>query len=594
MFELLGVGKGDIHKAQELHTTTRIQSKIRKLVPRESLSRLLFFPIRIFSPVLERASRTFRGSSRLLFFPIWIVSLALELASRAFRRSTKLLFGEGDDEMDEHDERSPRRSPKRIRSRIRKLFPRAVWAVVFAILIGVSGLFLYRSTQDYNRKLAARYQVALAAAIEIGDDRQANLYRQKLMQLGVQTDSGAFQTAIAIAEKGDIAEAYNMMQKLASADSPGYQWAHLWQAQQLIDGNIRMPPSESLPLALNHLDQVKTRSGDLAQIEYLKGMAYFKMGRVDDAVNSLKNAAREMPVAYALLMQICSSNGDTESARSNANEIWAHLKRKKIDRKTLSSAELQWQMTAANLLGDPDKVAQSAGEWFDAYPDAPKARFNYALSLLRIVNAWLDDVDDRWEVKGELIPVQQLKEAADMMLDQEFDQVRATLARIWKMRNSSVKVKTFYNRILDVDDSQEEPVQLSGRAIEFFGTSAAAEGDWETADGLLAKATEADPTWGLAWNNRAFVLREAFPDRLDEAIGYADKAIELQPNDAEFRETRGMLLLKAERWEAAVPDLEMAVNGLVEQSKPIHLALAKAYENLGKKKLASVHENAAQ
>ena len=60
------------------------------------------------------------------------------------------------------------------------------------------------------------------------------------------------------------------------------------------------------------------------------------------------------------------------------------------------------------------------------------------------------------------------------------------------------------------------------------------------------------------------------------------------PENAHYRETRGQILIKLQRWSDAVRDLELALNGMPE-SQPIHRSLAEAYEQLGDATLAAAH-----
>ncbi|QEG22423.1 tetratricopeptide repeat protein [Mariniblastus fucicola] len=542
---------------------------------------------------------------RLLFLPIWISSVFVDQLARLMRSLARMFFGlfDSDDDLDDDTDPRTRRKSKRLKRGMRRLRPYFIWGFVLLTLVGAAGLFLFRANRGYSKRLAERYELALAAAIESGDEHEAELFRRKLSQLGVSTDAGEFRTALALAEKGDVSGAYEMMQTMASADSPGYPWAHFWQAQQLIDGKLDVPTNEALPLALRHLEQVKTRSGKLAQINYLEGVAYVKMGQVDAAVDALEQASAEVPVANALLMELRRSSGDVEKAKSDAKKIRKYLSGKKIDGEKLTDVELRWQTSAARLLGDVDAETDAVQQWYEANPEDPRARFNQAVIHLRTVNAWLDEVDDRWLVEDARIPVQQLVDAAQLMPVGDYDRVRATLGEIWQKRKSSTTVQSYYDRLMGFDDAKDAETaaadesslpMLTGKAIEFFGTSAAMEADWQAADRLLGLATESDPEWSHAWNNRAFVVGEGFPDRLEEAVGYADRAIELEPNNAEFHETRGMLNMKLQRWESAVSDLEIAVNGLVGQNKSIHRVLSQAHRRMGNENLAQTHERASK
>ncbi len=84
------------------------------------------------------------------------------------------------------------------------------------------------------------------------------------------------------------------------------------------------------------------------------------------------------------------------------------------------------------------------------------------------------------------------------------------------------------------------------------------------------------------------MIDQAFPERREEGLKHAEAATVLDPNNAEYRETRGTLLFHLERWDEAIEQLEIALNGL-SNPQPVHGSLATAYERLGKTRLADLH-----
>jgi len=75
---------------------------------------------------------------------------------------------------------------------------------------------------------------------------------------------------------------------------------------------------------------------------------------------------------------------------------------------------------------------------------------------------------------------------------------------------------------------------------------------------------------------------------MERALSAVNQALAIRPDEFRYRETRGQIMLRLGRWQAAVEDLEYAANG-VPDSRQIHLSLAKAYDALGHEHLARVH-----
>ena len=126
-----------------------------------------------------------------------------------------------------------------------------------------------------------------------------------------------------------------------------------------------------------------------------------------------------------------------------------------------------------------------------------------------------------------------------------------------------------------------------------LGTQAAEAADYPVAVAYLRQACQADPQDAQSMNNLAWVLLQADTSSpgessLDEALQLATRAVQIQPDMAIYRETRGQILVRLGRAEEAVPELQRALNGTGDAAV-IHAALADAYERLGEGDLAQFH-----
>jgi Flp pilus assembly protein TadD len=77
------------------------------------------------------------------------------------------------------------------------------------------------------------------------------------------------------------------------------------------------------------------------------------------------------------------------------------------------------------------------------------------------------------------------------------------------------------------------------------------------------------------------------------ALQAVNRALAIKPENVEARETRGMILLQLGQWQQAVNDLELVLNGR-PGSVDVHKGLAKAYQQLGNRRLAEVHRRQAE
>lgn len=459
-----------------------------------------------------------------------------------------------------------------------------VWSLPLLCILGLLAFVYYQVNFVDTQRIAARYQAAMAKAIQAGDQKQVDLFRSKLEQLGARTQSGDYRTALALAEAGQWDEAYEKMQEIAPLDgAAGMAAAHFWIAQYLVEGRWEVPANEALSLALQHLEQMKTRSGKQAPVQFLEGLIYARQNRADAAENALQAAADELPAAAGLLLEIHLAQGNLPAARNDAITLQRHLNQMRNEGGEFTEVHRRWQTQAAQVLGDPQAVRSAVADWYRANPDSPAARLNQGSLLLLEVDRWLE------APRAETVPQiqQQLVQAAELIPGERFQLLHSRLFPIWKGRISVPVLGQLFEGLM-ADE------RLSGRVLEFFGTNAAVAGDWEAADRWLGLASERSPEWALAWNNRAFVLSQAYPERWEEGLGYVDRAIVLDGTNAEYRETRGMLRLKLKQWQGASEDLQLALNALPLQSPRLHQALAVAYENLGNRRLADIHSAAAK
>jgi tetratricopeptide (TPR) repeat protein len=95
-------------------------------------------------------------------------------------------------------------------------------------------------------------------------------------------------------------------------------------------------------------------------------------------------------------------------------------------------------------------------------------------------------------------------------------------------------------------------------------------------------------------NNLAWIMANSNPPQLDQALELINATIKMMPSEAEFRHTRGVIMVKLERWREAIDDLEVALDHDRHPDRAnIHAALANAYDKLGNNKYAEFHRNEA-
>jgi tetratricopeptide (TPR) repeat protein len=122
---------------------------------------------------------------------------------------------------------------------------------------------------------------------------------------------------------------------------------------------------------------------------------------------------------------------------------------------------------------------------------------------------------------------------------------------------------------------------------------AVVSGNRQAAFQLYERTLAADPTEHVALNNLAFLTGDSTPSDLPKALSLVNRAIELEPENPHYYETRGQILFKQQDWAAAVRDLRRALNGMPHK-REIHRSLAIACREIGELEAARQHAVLAQ
>jgi predicted Zn-dependent protease len=126
----------------------------------------------------------------------------------------------------------------------------------------------------------------------------------------------------------------------------------------------------------------------------------------------------------------------------------------------------------------------------------------------------------------------------------------------------------------------------------FLGIDAWQQGRKDEAQGHFSIAFDMAPFMPTVANNLAMILTVGDKPDYERALKVIDPIVQKLPQDAQFRSTRGLVLLKLGRYEESVADLQASLPRL-NSKRSSRLALAEAYRHLNMKDLADEQERLA-
>ncbi len=426
--------------------------------------------------------------------------------------------------------------------------------------------------------IAAQYRLAANEARQAKDYERVRLFERKLAQLGVATQLAQYQTAVALAQDGKHAEAYEAMKRLAPEEAPGYLQAHVWMVDRLFESKLPVSTEESHQLVKIHLGHVRTLGARGPQLDLLQAQWLIRDNQFAEAAALLEPLASRVADAAAMRLEVNLRLKNIDAARRDARLVRTYMEDHVHRGGALSAQQYHLWAIAEELLGNLSKAHELVSKWVKLEPQNESARSVLAQLSRRLFDMAIVAAEPDADHLASLFV-----QAAEMTADPLRLQQQAE--RLYRLQSESPVARQVIERVADSDSA-------SARTLEAIGTMAAQHGELDEARELLRRAISKDPQNAVAWNNYAWITVQLPDGDPHESLDAVNKALTIKPDDYRFRETRGQILVRLGKWQEAVTDLEFAVNGMPD-SREIHLSLAKAYDALGDEQLANVHREHA-
>ncbi len=460
------------------------------------------------------------------------------------------------------------------RGRDWKTFLLGIPALAVGLLVIVLGCLCINLSP---RELQARYQSEAQAAFKNQDYPRAQTCYERIVILDGSDPEFTFRLALIRENTGDLAQAATLMRSLAPEDRKGYPPAHYWWARKILAADAQSP--RSLASAEAHL--LRALDGEVEDrnaVHGLLGSLYLNSGKLEDAEYHLTRAVASKPIFRLPLARVYVLRGNPTRARQEAElAVRFFRERAKADPIDIPN-RLAWADAESFLENFPTAI-QILEEGLAVSQDPL-----YHLAIARVYTGWFDYKKQQQEVSaGELIA----------LLDQG-------------LRHDPAN-RDLLNRILEQlhtgGPQADEARQALRNALAKGGTAlgpihfalaidAHVRGDTDSERFHLDRAWDLDPKSSLVANNLAWLLSQPPSPDYARALALASTAIEREPSNAAFRDTRGKIFLAQGRWKEALSDLEVVLSKSPE-TPGLHIALAECYQNLGQPLLADEHKKLA-
>ena len=467
----------------------------------------------------------------------------------------------------------------------RKLLVRSLPALSLTLLalgLGLLASMNSSSLQKQYRKRLDEGQLLEGQLVRIG---------HRILSHGAEFDSeDRFALARRLAELDSASVAQQsdgIVEQLAPEDSQGYAPAH--RARALASASIlsRRPiDNQALKTLGWHLQQ--SIGLEDPPLQRVRSEYYLATGQTDLAYNELSKLAQTAPEYWFALAEVLLARRDLNSAR-NALSRAAQVYEKQVSQNPADAESRIRYATAMGRLGEFDLAIESMKTGWKLTKDP---RFTEG-----ICDAYLMKFQKQRNLQGPIdqqwsILQQALEWNPDNRLVYEaFSQLCAD------PRAQSIAVQLDQKLEELLSSSAYKPELLFARSNLLLHSSAASSlaaspPRSEQAVELLTEIASKYPDFHPALNNLAWLLvqrTDTSTEDVQMALGYAQRAVELLPKSASYRDTLGLILTKQQRWTEAIAEYEISLR---DSQNPIPTLekISQAYQSIGQVDLAQQYK----
>jgi len=435
----------------------------------------------------------------------------------------------------------------------------------------------------------ARYRTLAAQALAANDYEQAKLcYARIIDGAGSTNPQDQLQWAFILAQGGDQISAAAVIDRLAPDHGRGLAEAHRFKALQmarqlgeLAEKNVSGESKDAFLLQFkHHID----RSGNANPIEIsdLSAAYYASAGRPDEALKYFVESARAAPDRWLRAAAIAKAQGNHQAYAEALTEAESY--HRALLQKT--PHDHQARIALATVLIESKRLADASQLLAEGLKLSDRAELRRAASdlvLLRMQQfaaPWGEDFGEFSRLLARALELDPVNPAAYQVLLEVYHRAAAAEQR------AALRAR------LERQIAQGQSIAFAHFAL---GTMLWSEGDHDAALWHNEQAFALNPDLLDVANNLAWLISETDPPDLDRAYQLIERVVQQRPDHVNYRDTKGVILMKMQRQEEALVEFETILPQLSGAArKQVHERLASIYDALNKPSLAAIHREEAE
>ena len=446
-------------------------------------------------------------------------------------------------------------------------------ACMTLVLTGVIYTWLNHNT------IKGRYLGRMQQAIELKDFNLASVLAERVIQESPEVDPlMRLRYAIILAEKGDNDKALSIINDLAPDEEIGFAAAHQMKAAQFAQQIQQNRDEDTIKKFRWHLDHANTESSE--QLETLWALYYSTVNQDDEVIVHMERAARLNPTHLITLSEIYRKQRKVMESDRTLVEAEAIFDRMLRDEPLAREVRLKLALVKSKLRKiDEAELVLLTGIALNNDSAMRRSAADFYLMRYDLLRTDKEPFDKQFAYIQKAI-------ALDSNYIPAYDRLVSLYAN--SPDNKSVQELKQLLRDMIVDGKSAAMAHFALSSILLL------DGDANESQSHLRQAFKLDAKMPVVCNNLAWIMaNNSNVNQLAEAYQLASQAVAAEPNNAEFRDTLGSVLMKQEKYEEAITEFERVLPA-AGSKKPVHRNLAICYEKLGRKEMAKSHAEKAK